>query len=418
MAYGGVPLIEEVFNQVEMGDDIFKPSASQKELYDWMVTELDEVADILPNEIGEGRVTQGGALALKAWIHLWRGDILRDPRPAEIFPADMAAAAAAYNACAATCQEIIDLGTYSLFPQYSEMFLAANNGNSESMWTYQHIADLKFNARHWVDGPRDSRNSATRSGQGMPTQELVDMYRMSNGLPISHPSSGYDPLQPYLNREQRFYESVVYDSSYWRDALFTIEGIGEDEALRVSGNRYSTGYFRRKGIDPALDPTTYSIDNAATMYFRYTEVLLMYVEAKIKAGAVDATAEGHLDDVRQRGGIPSVAVSYGTPLSGMSHQQEQEDLIFNERLIELTWEFKGYWDLIRWRKAGQYLNQPVHGVNRDPAGGFTTFPVHTNVWSERHYLMPIYRGWLERNPAWMDPANQADGRTEGQNPGY
>ncbi|GAH75765.1 unnamed protein product, partial [marine sediment metagenome] len=65
-----------------------------------------------------------------------------------------------------------------------------------------------------------------------------------------------------------------------------------------------------------------------------------------------------------------------------------------------------------------YLNQPLHGVNRDPAGGFTTFVIHNQIWNERNYLFPLYRGWLERNPAWMDPANQVDGRTMGQNPGY
>jgi hypothetical protein len=255
----------------------------------------------------------------------------------------------------------------------------------------------------------------------MPTQELVDMYRMSNGLPISHPGSGYNPIQPYLNREQRFYESVVYDSSYFKDALFTIEGIGEDEELRIytaGNNKVSTGYARRKGIDPTLDGTTWDTDNAATMYFRFTEVHLMYAEAKIKAGAVDAVATDLLDQVRERGGIPSVAVSYGTPLSGMS-QQEQEDLIFNERVIELTWENKSYWDIIRWRKADQYLNQPIHGVDRDSTGGFTTFAIHPQKWdNDRHYLFPIFRPWLEKNPVWMDPANQVDGRTAGQNPGY
>jgi hypothetical protein len=251
----------------------------------------------------------------------------------------------------------------------------------------------------------------------MPTQELVDMYRMSNGLPISHPGSGYNPIQPYLNREQRFYESVIYDSSYFKDALFTLEGIGTDEGLRLPGNRISSGYGRKKGIDPTLDAPTYETDDAATMYFRFTEVHLMYAEAKIKAGAVDAVATDLLDQVRERGGIPSVAVSYGTPLSGMS-QQEQEDLIFNERVIELTWENKSYWDIIRWRKAGQYLNQPIHGVDRDSVGSYTTWEIHPQIFNERNYLFPIYRGWLEQNPAWMDPANQVDGRTAGQNPGY
>jgi hypothetical protein len=185
-------------------------------------------------------------------------------------------------------------------------------------------------------------------------------------------------------------------------------------------NQNSTGYFNRKGVDEQYTSFSlnYEDDYAYTMFFRYTEVYLMYVEAKIKAGAVDQQAMDLLDQVRQRGGIPSVAVSYGTPLSGMT-QQEQEDLIWNERVIEIAFEHKGYFDVIRWRKAGQYFNQPLKGVTRDPAGGYTTFVVHDQSWpDDRHYLFPIYRPWLEQNPAWMDPANQVDGRTEGQNPGY
>ncbi|GAH62589.1 unnamed protein product, partial [marine sediment metagenome] len=104
MAYGGVPLIDEVLNQVEMGDEIFKPSASIREIYEFMVKELGEAAADLPNEIGDGHITQGGALALEAWIHLYMGDMARDPRPVEVGAADMAYATAAYNACAATCQ--------------------------------------------------------------------------------------------------------------------------------------------------------------------------------------------------------------------------------------------------------------------------------------------------------------------------
>jgi len=420
MAYGGVPLIDEVLNLVEMGDDIFQPSASIKELYEWMVTELGEAAADLPNEIGEGRVTKGSALALEAWIHLFMGDIARDPRPAEIFPADMTYATAAYNACIATCQEIIDLGTYSLFPQYTEMFYASNNGNSESMWTYQHVPQLKYNARWWRDGPRHSDNASHHSGNTMPSQALVDMYRMSNGLPISHPGSGYNPLQPYLNREQRFYESIIYDSCTFNGRLYTLEGTGSDEILAALANQNKTGYFRRKGIDPKYDNlgTSAYDDYAATMFFRYTEVLLMYVEARIKAGAVDQQAMNLLDQVRERGGIPSVAESYGTPLSGMS-QQEQEDLIFNERVVEMAFEYKGYFDIIRWRKAEEYLNVPLLGVERDSVGGYKTFVAVDQKWDDdKYYLFPIYRGWLEQNPAWMDPANQVDGRTEGQNLGY
>lgn len=42
-----------------------------------------------------------------------------------------------------------------------------------------------------------------------------------------------------------------------------------------------------------------------------------------------------------------------------------------------------------------------------------------NIWpSDHNYLFPIFTGWLEKNPVWMDPGNQVNGRTAGQNAGW
>jgi len=59
-----------------------------------------------------------------------------------------------------------------------------------------------------------------------PTQDLVDSYEMANGQvpisgysdadhlqPIINPASGYDPNNPYANRDPRFYASVYYNGA-------------------------------------------------------------------------------------------------------------------------------------------------------------------------------------------------------------
>lgn len=59
-----------------------------------------------------------------------------------------------------------------------------------------------------------------------PTQELVDSYEMANGEapilgyngsdhnnPIINPNSGYDPSNPYIGRDPRFYASIYYNGA-------------------------------------------------------------------------------------------------------------------------------------------------------------------------------------------------------------
>jgi hypothetical protein len=39
---------------------------------------------------------------------------------------------------------------------------------------------------------------------------------MANGLSISDPASGYDPQNPYVGREKRFYDFIVYDGAEYK----------------------------------------------------------------------------------------------------------------------------------------------------------------------------------------------------------
>ena len=93
--------------------------------------------------------------------------------------------------------------------------------------------------------------------------------------------------------------------------------------------------------------------------------------------------------------------------------------VFNERIVELSFEFKAYTDVRRFRR-GDLLNQPKQAIRWDSnQGGYVLKTLSEgNFWDDKLYLIPIYQEWLEKNPAWMDPEKQVDGRTKGQNPGW
>lgn len=399
MAYGGVPIITDVLNLQSQGDEIFKPRNTFDETYTFITTELAAVANDLPvdntkGKTDEGRASKGAALALKGWVELF---------------------AHKYTEAAATNKQIIDeLGNghpYDLFADYNGQFLTANNNNKETIFAYQHEPSTRISFRSNYYGPKGNYGAW---GAMQPTQNLVDDYAMANGLAITDPGSGYDPAHPYTNREPRFYQSIIYDGAQFAGQTFNMKAGGEF-ALNP-GAENNTGYFRRKGIDESLIGNL-GKEGANFIFFRYAEVLLNYAEAKIEAGQADQDAIDAIDKVRIRAGLPGLQATYGASLS----QSQLRDIVRRERRIELAFETKRWWDLIRWKNAETLLNAPIYGVEITQQGGQwvynTRSVVHTQQFFTKNYLFPIFQGWIDANPA-IKAQNGGDGWVNGQNPGY
>ena len=187
-----------------------------------------------------------------------------------------------------------------------------------------------------------------------------------------------------------------------------------------------TGYFRRKGINENLSFADFETEGVNFSFFRYADVLLMYAEARIKAAElggdpIDDTVIDAIDRIRMRPArstdnrLPSLETTYG----GRPSLDKLKEIIFNERIVELSFEFKAYTDVRRFRR-GDLLNQPKQAIRWDSnQGGYVLKTLSEgNFWDDKLYLIPIYQEWLEKNPAWMDPEKQVDGRTKGQNPGW
>ncbi|MEC5143000.1 RagB/SusD family nutrient uptake outer membrane protein [Chitinophaga sp. 212800010-3] len=400
MAYGGVPLVTELLNRQEQGNAIFKPRSTSAETYKFMTDELAAIANDLPADntrgsVSEGHASKGAALALKGWIELFNHQ---------------------YVAAAATNKQLIDeLGNgkpYDLFPDYNAQFMAENNNNRETVFAYQHLSGAKNAYQSSYFGPK-----GTFGGWGamQPTQNLVDDYVMANGRPISDPASGYDPAHPYKNRETRFYQSIIYDGTVFAGQTFNMKQ-GE-EFGRDLGKENNTGYFRRKGIDERLKGNL-ALEGSNYNFLRYAEVLLNFAEARIEAGQIDQDVVNAIDKVRVRGGLPTLQQTY----NHIPAQQELRDIVRRERRVELAFENKRYWDLIRWRTAETILNQPLYGVDITKENGVWVYNtrglVHTQQFFPKNYLFPLYQGWIDANPAIRQQNGGADNWANGQNAGY
>ena len=423
MAYGGVPIITEVLDN-NVSTDIFYPRETAQKTFEFIDKELDEIKDDLPpRRSGSdlGRASKGAILTLKGWVELFHASELRNPGKDK----------KRWEAAAATLKDVIDLQVYHLQPTILDLWTEATNNNDEVIFDFQ-MSKQNGGRREGLFGPVFVKGVQSSWGNMQPTQELVDDYCMANGLPITDPASGYNKNNPYKNREKRFYQSILYDGSMWQgEEIITRVGVGSPNEIDTSSDSdvTNTGYYTRKTIDESVngaDNLQMSNGMANYIFFRYADVLLMYAEARIKAAElggdpIDDTVIDAIDRIRMRparstdNGLPSLETTYG----GRPSLDKLKEIIFNERIVELSFEFKAYTDVRRFRR-GDLLNQPKQAIRWDSnQGGYVLKTLSEgNFWDDKLYLIPIYQEWLEKNPAWMDPEKQVDGRTKGQNPGW
>lgn len=398
--YGGVPIITIPLDNQTQDSAIFVPRSTADQTLAFIESDCDTAAADLPMVASEtGRATMGAALTLKGWVELFAASPLSNPTND---PTKWATAAA-------TNLQVINLNYYSLFSDFQSQFLSANNWNSETIFARAYATPSKGHDREGILGPVIVFGTEQAWGNLAPTQNLVDDYEMSNGKPITDPTSGYDPQHPYVNRELRFYESIVYDSSVWQGDVWESRIGGNNQIdLGSVSDISNTGYNGRKTLDESINGQTsraISPNTSNYNYFRYAEVLLSYAEAQNEAVGPDASVYNAVNLVRARAQLPGL-----TP--GLSQADMRTD-IHRERRIELAFEDKRWYDIRRWditTGPNGVLTNPDYGMLITPQpGGYCTY-VKVNVFSNS---FSEYMNWLPIPQSVMDQNDKLV-----QNPGY
>ena len=419
MAYGGVPIITEVLDN-NVSTDIFYPRETAQKTFEFIDRELDEIKDDLPpRRSGSdlGRASKGAILTLKGWIELFHASDLRNPGKDK----------KRWETAAATLKDVIDLQVYHLQPTILDLWTEATNNNDEVIFDFQ-MSKQNGGRREGLFGPVFVKGVQSSWGNMQPTQELVDDYCMANGLPITDPASGYDKNNPYKNREKRFYQSILYDGSMWQgEEIITRVGVGSPNEIDTSSDSdvTNTGYYTRKTIDESVngaDNLQMSNGMANYIFFRYADVLLMYAEASLEAGD-KPTAIKYLDMVRTRGdNMPSVNDTYP---QGITENQLRE-IIRRDRRIELAFEDKRWWDILRWKICdgeNGVMNKPIGGMKIEDTNGdgvweYNYHEVGKRTFLPRMYYQPIPQYVIDKNPVIREQNGGEDGWVNGQNPGY
>lgn len=392
--YGDIPLLTRTYEQYEIN---FVEKTPFTEVINFIANECKEIAPELPvsqNDLWKetGRVTRGAALALKSRALLYAASKLYN-QDNDLSKWERAAKAA---------YEVINMQVYEL-PKIADDPLYSNLGGNEILKSKQLIFERRNATK---DNAFEARNQPMgyegATGGNTPTQNLVDAYEMKDGTPFSwenasHVENMYYNVKGEQTRDPRLYLNVLTNGTMWqKQKVETYEG-GKNQILEGSTK---TGYYLRKYMNPSvsLDPVKPNKLEHHYILFRYAEILLNYAEAMNEWKGPDATADECVMTAR-------AALNLVRDCANMKHVEatgdEFTEKLRNERRIELAFEGHRFYDIRRWKIAGQDEIRNIYGVKITKNGdSFAYEKVLLNklYWNDKMYLFPFPQNEVYMNP--------------------
>lgn len=380
--HGGVPLITKPFR---LDDDFLLSRNSYQECLDFVIKELDEAAEMLPLSYAgadQGRATKGAALAIKSRALLYAASPLHN----------LSNDKNKWKLAADAAKAVIDLNVYSLYPNYKNVFTVPYN--TEVIWVRPF--NNKIKAEHALE-QWFYPNGSGGYGQCHPLHNATEFFEMKKTglLPKNDPE--YDEQNPYVGRDPRFYDCILYDGAEWlgREIETFLPGGMDSSEGNEGWNASFTGYYPRKFVDETiLKPTANNVGSSHWVYIRYAEILLNYAEAMFNLGDEDECRK-YLNLVRDR---ESVQMPHITDKAEKLKQR-----IINERFVELYLEEHRFFDVRRWKIAMETDNIAAYkaDIRKDAITGKKTYdfvPFQERFFYEQHYFVPIPQDEIDKNP--------------------
>jgi len=317
--------------------------------------------------------------------------------------------------------------SYALLPSSTmkQNFVGASYTN-EQLWAYT------FGSMSWNNGIFQAimpgffvSASSTFSGT-TPTQNFVDRYETKWGEPLNTDADRaaataaghYNEQNPYLNRDARFYQDIIFNQSNTMPGWGSGATAGRAQiwySVNAGVTTYSdmnqpvssptasfggskTGYYSRKYSNGNSSKST-SAFIVTDPLVRLAELYLNYAEAANEAYGPNTPAPGAtltavqaLNVIRARVGQPDVLSAYtGTT-------EDLRPRIRNEQCVEFAYEGHYYYDIRRWKDAPAAYGSTLYGMDIEklPAGyDATQFPI-----GFRHTRRALS---ADRQPKWIEP---------------
>ena len=282
--YGGVPIVTEPLDDKYDGDTnegLYIPRSTEKETWDFVISELDRAAELLPDEPkgGKYRASKWAALGLQSRVALYAATLSKYWAK-EAIPSSYKAvqekltymeasyADAYFAKCIEACEKIMNSGKFSLYGGATTSVSKAKENLTELFLTRQ---DCEFIfGKSYKDGTADADNGFDRNnspnqkhgsgsnagwGNYSITSDFVDMFdnynaaggRADGTIPTrtdgqediyfsqiinsassfdkNAPFIQYDHVQdPFLQKDARFQAWVLYPGADFRGITIVAQG--------------------------------------------------------------------------------------------------------------------------------------------------------------------------------------------------
>lgn len=281
--YGPVPIVKS------STDDKFPAKASEDEIKAFIINDLTKASELLSTKSSQiGRATKGSALGVLA-------EFYNNTKQ--------------WTLAASTAKQVMDLGLYKLWPDFTTLFALANEGNSEMIYVFPAIAVEPY-GNVWV-------------ANALPP--LYNTPIMNTATQVCMPVQFYNTFTTGDHRKDLILANYTDKNGKLVDLTTGVE------------------YQNPRSLKYPLDPNAQNRSGGADFpIIRYADVLLIRAEGLVmSSGTVSSEALSLLNQIRNRAGLASLT----------SADLPDKNTFITQLLKERSWEFysegKRREDLIR-----------------------------------------------------------------------
>jgi starch-binding outer membrane protein, SusD/RagB family len=366
--FGNVPWFSKALDTES--PDLYAPQESRNVVADSIIACLDyAIANLNPRTLAEPfRLNKESAILLKARICLYEGTWEKYHEGTPFGVAGKNGTEFLQKA-AETSGQLMTMG-FGIYkgPAGREYFNLFNqldySGNPEVILWKKY--DVPLGLFHYIN-----QYLPFGGGDIGVSKSFMDDYLCTDGKPISVSPlfMGYDSIQlEATNRDPRLAQSILLPGHHMTENAPTPEGNRQfvKPALDQSQQfRATTGYCANKGANLEYSQQLSSGGWMASIFFRYTEALLIYAEAKAELGTITQTdIDNTINKIRDRVGMVHLNMNSITtdPDWDFPTLSPVINEIRRERRIELAFEAQRWDDLARWRAHNVFAGKRPKGI--------------------------------------------------------
>ncbi|SEJ31147.1 Starch-binding associating with outer membrane [Cyclobacterium xiamenense] len=294
--FGNIPLITTSIDLTS--PELYPDPASTEAVYNQIVADLEVAEDSgLPWRDASGRVSMGAVKSLFSSVYLTMAG----------YP--LQAGDQYYQLAAEKADDVIQSGVFELFDEYSSLHSVEDKNQGEHIFMKQYAAFT------------------------VPSSWQVSIIPYNRGI------SAYSAETGGIFANQEFVESFESgDKRAEEKEFFYTEYSLESDRTTVME---LGDYYIWKHFDEEAQLSTTSSGMNWPVY-RYAEILLIYAEAINEASGPTTAAYEAINSIRRRANLPE--------LENLS-KEEFREAVWREKWVELCFENKTWYDMVRLRKA-------------------------------------------------------------------